>query len=234
MAATHVQHKDNRTAVLTALSVTFDNPVGAGNTVVGAVAYDGATDLVTSIVDDQSNSYTKIDSLLDAASDGRSIISFYCKNIINAPDTVTVNFSSGPAHSEVHVREAGSVDADPLDKHTAQVQINPGTGTDAITSGTQSTTTDGQYIAGFVFDPFTTRDVGWTNPGTGFSNFDDIGEVGNTYYLAGESLIQGSAGSIAATFTQASAGATDYGVMLVTLKAAAGVGRGLMLTGVGA
>jgi hypothetical protein len=219
MSVAHVQAKSfSEHATDNAVAVTFTSAVSSGSLVCGLLFWSGTTDTITAIDDDKGNTYTKVDTLLNIESDGRSALSFYAKNLTNAPQTITAHFSDTPSDKAITVREvSGAHHTTPLDKNVAAAQSNPGTGTDAITSGSQTTTTNGQYVAGFSTAPFAQHDVGWLNAGTGYSNKDDAGNVAaSEFYIASESRIQSAAGSIAATFTQASAGAEDYGTFLLT------------------
>ncbi len=97
--------------------------------------------------------------------------------------------------------------------HKMQAQAAPGTGTDAISSGSVTTTTNGDYIFGFSADGPQNSTV---SAGTGYTARDANG----THYVT-ESQVQGSSGTIAATFTGTN-GADTYlsGIMAFSPLAA--------------
>lgn len=209
---------------ITAVPLTI-SAVGFGNAVGGIVYWLSASDLLTSVTDDQGNTYTIVDKRLNIQGNGFSAASFYLGNITNAPTVITANLSgAGAGNRGIAIREAsGAAAASPLDKNVSNDQGGPGTGTDAVTSTAQTTTTNGQYIFGGVCDSFDWHVDGWWNAGTNFLARNGAGSAAK-YPISTEYRIQAAQGSIAATFTQVSAGGSDPATFLLTFKAAAGGG----------
>lgn len=187
---TFVQAKRARAFSGTTNPVAFDSAVTAGHLIAVGVTWDSTTVTLTSITDSLGNTYTLVGNPTSSIT-GRAAMS-YVPNVLGGANTVTATFS-GSISSVICVQEISGANASsPLDQSALNAQTNPGTGTDAVTSGTVTTTTAGQYIFGFSGD----SNSGATfTQGTGFTAAD-VGNAG-----AAEYQVQGAAGSLAATFT---------------------------------
>ena len=188
--------------------------VGSGNAVVGSVAWTGSGGLPSSIVDNKGNVYTILDSKLNFGP-GDSLATFYGFNITNGPDAIAANWSSAISFPQVSWDEySGSLNT--VDGHSINGQTNPGTGTDAITSGNIS--------------PVGTSDVVW---GTCINNNGQITRaIGTGYTLTGQDsssadwgyISEGKTfgpGTTAVTFTDATNGsANTYLTAAVALASA--------------
>ncbi len=188
----------------TTIAATFSTAVTSGNLVAGACMWGSAnTSDLTSVTDNQSNTYTIVRSIADAG-DGQSAATFYRANVTNAPTTVTCNLAASLPYRGISIHEVSGADTSaPLGVETGQTQQSPGTGANALTSGSVTTTTNGEYIYGVSFND---GDLGTGSsdfaPGTGFTERSEHLTT-TELSLASEDQIQTSAGSIAATFTLA-------------------------------
>lgn len=216
MAITRVQGASNTASVsATSISATFGATVGNGNAVIVYVWFsNGGT---TTISDDKSNSYTLVDT-----NSVVSVRSFYLTNITNAPITVTVTFGTTQTGSNtvasIMIDEfSGIATSSPLDGHTINRVTFPGTGTDAVTSGSITTTTNGDLIWGAVIDELSITNA--AAAGTGFT-LGTQNAAGTNGRGATEYLIQGTAGSIAATFTQTASSGGRPSTDVIAFKAA--------------
>lgn len=209
MAIVHVQTTANgtNTGIVSTLAITFGAPVGTGNTVVGQISYadDGAT--ITSIIDDKGNHYTSYDVTQDTG-DGTVASQFILGNITGGPTVITLILSNVVQFLVILADEYSGVaaSADPRDGHVGNYQATPGTGADALTSTSITTTTNGDLIYGS-----TCLGSGQNGPltaGTGYTKRRDTTSDPFVAITASEDQVQGAAGSIAATFTQPNAGGT--------------------------
>lgn len=177
-----------------ALTITA---VGSGNLVFGCVGQSAFA--LTSVTDNQSNTYTIVDN--DTTDDASApMASFYLNNITNAPTIITAHFDGNATYRAIHVIEASGLDTTaPLDQHTIVFQTTPGTGANAVTTGAVATTADGEFVASCVRKG-STGGAGTYTVGTGYSNLYTT--YGGGPWMASESLVQASAGSIAGTYTQ--------------------------------
>jgi hypothetical protein len=98
---------------------------------------------------------------------------------------------------------SGIASSSPFINYNFGAQTNPGTGTDAVTSGNVNVSTVPALLAGFGYSLAEAVGAGWT--GTGFAG--RIVDPG-TAYIWGEDKRVTSSGNVAATFTN-SAGAAD-------------------------
>jgi len=201
------------------VDAVFGSNVTSGNLIVGCVAYldDGVQGELDTITDTLGNTYVLLTPISNAPA-RTTIQPFYTVSEATGANTVTATFTIENERQQIAVHEVSGVDADPFDVEAGQTQDNPGTGTDAVTSGADTTTTNGQYIFGCTSDTeFTTTKAA----GTGFT------AAGSQSALLAEYLIQGSAGSIAATFTVS--GFTRTNTVMATFKEAGGGGGGTVV-----
>jgi len=211
MAVAHVQSKAAMQWSGTALTVTFDSNVAAGNLI--AVLVGWASDSITAACSDGlSNSYTDVRNPTTVVVGTCRAAMFYAKNITGGACTITITFS-GSAFATVVVHEISGADtSSPLDQSALAAPGYIGTDADAVTTGNVTTTTAGQYVFGAVYC------VNGTAAATGTGFTDGTGTTG----VESEYLIQVSAGNVAATFTNAVAQSVGPGIM--TFKASGGGG----------
>jgi hypothetical protein len=200
---THVQgqsgYEFSGTADAT-FSLTLPGTVTSGNMVACFVGFAGnPASSLASFTDDKSNAYNVVDAAFDVG-DNRSWISLYLTNITNTPQTLTANFSpSMPDPLMICDEYSGVAAVSPLDGHTAQHQAAVGTGTDALTSGSITTTVNGDLI--YAAELQDTGAGATVNAGTAYT----LRQVPITG-ISSEDKTQATAGAVAGTFTTTASG----------------------------
>lgn len=185
----------NGATASTTIPVTLTSAVGSGHMLCVTVNWAGLVgESLVSVTDDKSNTYALVDSIVNA---NFCSANAYILNVTNAPQTITATISNSRAFGSIVVDEWSNVLASSaLDGHVSQTQTNAGTGANAITSGSITTTANGDLIYGYTVS---VSGLGAT-AGTGFTQRQGLS---STFYT--ENLIQATAGSTAATFTASSA-----------------------------
>jgi hypothetical protein len=198
--------------------------IGANHAVCGQAAYSAAGNQISSITDDKGNGYTILQSVTVGANQRTTLFCLF--GINNGPSAITVNFGSNVNYAQVIWDEYSNVTG--TDGFTGQGQSNPGTGTDAVTSGNITTTIAGDTIWGS-----TIITTGGTLPtkGTGFTLRTQ--DVAGNWGLTTEDKVQASAGSVAATYTSSVGGGTNTLTFVVGLIQSQGCLRLRNLKGVG-
>ena len=183
----------------------------AGSTLVCAVTF-GAS--VTPTCSDNVNGSWQAGPTHYDSGYAQGLATFYFPNNASATKlTVTVNFGSSTAYVGMIISEYGGVNTSQPDVAGAiNEQAAPATTADAITSGTITTSTNGDLIYGVC------NKVGGNDPktvhGTGFNS------RGSIYIdMFTEDKIQTTAGSgTAATFTDSQAGGATYITAIMAFK----------------
>ena len=178
---------------------TMGAGVGGGHLVVLFVGTNVGVTGVSSVTDDKSDSCTVVDEAGGAGN--YNLTSVYCPNVTAGATTFTATLSSAATLAMAFGAEfSGVLTTSPLDVHAAQTQTTPGTGANAITSGSVTTTHANELIVGGTVNRSGAAGAGTITIGTGFT----LGQsVANT--LTSEYQVQAAAGSIAATFKASSA-----------------------------
>ncbi len=197
----------------TVATAAFVSTATAGNTITGHISWQGAT--ATATVTDGVTSGTVYDTVTIDTPNGIRMASYVIQNITaGGPRTITATFSVGSQYRRISAQEwSGVATTGQPNKHILGSSSAFGTGTDAVTSGTQTTTVNGCTIVGFAYNDSTA-----TTPsiGTGFTNADSAAlGAGDAYRV--EYKTQSTAGSVAATFTT-SAGTDLHGVAMLALE----------------
>lgn len=201
----------------TSVSVTV-SAVGSGNAICGIVSWDETPNVsLTSVTDNQGNTYN-LESTITNANDAEKYCAFSRTNITGGPTVITANFSGSIDYRSILIDEfsgGSTASSDERDgsAHGGQYQSNPGTAANAITSGTFTTTTDGDLIWGGCGSqlPFGLPGVGTGFTRGGFSNTDLI--------ASSEYRTQTTAASGTAATASASGGASGSTVMfMIALK----------------
>jgi len=179
---------------------------------------------VGSISDSAGNTYTSATGQLLEGNYNRSSQVYYANNITGgSPLTITVNTLLSPGGFAICSEFSGVATASPLDVHAdGTMPINPGTGTDAVTSGAATTTTSGELIytsfVGFGGTGSASQAVG-----TGFTRVHiSPGGAGGTGAGTLDSAykVQSSSGSTAGTWTLGSSdSSTVASAQMATFKA---------------
>jgi hypothetical protein len=185
------------------MSVSFTSPNTQGNflIVTGSAARPAST---LTISDTLGNTYTPAIGPVTDTTQNVTIYIWYVPVCKGGANTVTVTPSTTAA-LEIHVSEwTGLASVSPVD----QTASATGNGT-AVSSGSQTTTVNGELIFGY----------GWVfNTASAGSGFKPISLINGDL---DEYQIQSTAGSIATTFTQTSG---TWFALMATFKPAAGGG----------
>lgn len=214
MSISHVQTATGGSSTVVTSIAATGSAVGSGNTLCGLVFWNGISTVLTSVTDDQGNAYTIVDRVPDSLGSSPCLSSFYLVNVANAPVTLTATFGSSVTGSQITWDEYSGVPTSAtLDGHSGQSQHNPGFGTDAITSGSFTTTKNGDLIYCGAYDG-----GGTAAAGTGFTIRQNNGGSDGITFISTEDMIQSSAGSVAGTYTDASHGtATQTNAVAIAL-----------------
>lgn len=204
----YIQSNAAYTSSGTSYGLAYSSNVTAGSLLVSCI-HAGAG--ITSVTDTLGNSWAAATNLTDNST--YSLAMFYAYSPSGGANTVTVNFTGSVGYAHQVIGEwSGVASSSPLDKSTGQFQATPGTGSNAVTSGTVTTTTNGQLIVGCAnSDPYVS---GQLSAGTGF---DIRQQLFGDHPM--EDDVQATAGNIAATFTTNQAGGS-YTTLVGTFKAA--------------
>lgn len=207
---THIDNKGGG-GNLSAYPAAALSAASTADTICGWVYWQSTTITLNSVTDG-TNTYTLIHNPTTVDTTSRYAM-FYCLSVTAGTFTVTANLS-GAAFGNVIVHLIRGSGAVTLDKSALASQGFPGTGTDAVSSGNVTTTTDGQYIFGASAKVNAAGNV--LTAGTGFTSRTQQNNSGAA--SLSESRTQTSAGAIAATFTTSSDG--FYGTGIMTFKSA--------------
>jgi len=173
-------------------------PVGGGNTIVLWIGSNTTVTGVNSVTDDKGDTCTVLD---EAGGVGAyNLTSAYCVGVTAGAKTFTATLSSAATLALIFGDEYSSLAALVLDKHVAQTQTTPGTGTDAISSGSQTPLADGELIVAGTVNKLGSAGTGTITWGTGYLSEQNVNNV-----LRSEFKIQTTAASIGGTFTASSA-----------------------------
>ena len=190
---------------------------GAWLTIKYACAATGATNSVTGTFSDTvPHTYTSRANIDDTTNVQR-LYNAYAKNITGAFTVVTITYSSAVTIRRIRCAEISGADTtSPDDGFVGAFQLNlTSTATNAITSGTIATTQNGDYLFGATFE----SDNGCLTVTAGT---DYTGNTLTGCHVLTEYQIQTSFGTVAATFTKANGGATEWLTAIQAFKVAGG------------
>lgn len=180
----------------TSEAITFTTNVGAGNLVVIGVGWATTTSTISSVKDSNNAAYTLIDSTSDGTNG--TLSTYFLANSAGGANasTITVTWSADPGFGFLLGQEASGVaTVSALDVHGINTQSVPGTGANAITSGSV-TSTGADFVFGVSFDVQANSTV--YSAGT---NVAWVGEGTSTAEFFSEQIVQASGAAIAADFT---------------------------------
>jgi hypothetical protein len=215
-AAAHVksalcQAENATTCVISLATVTVGNSILilSGHTNGGTL----------STVDDTANSFTLITTA--GTGSGRISGAYICAATSGGTRTITLTYSAAVYAVSVAHEASGLAASSCLDASPApNVQDNPGTATDAVSSGAATSAENGEYALGLSYETSFTGGP----PAAGSSPWIQ-GQITTMMSAQGTSeyQIQASAGSITATWT-AGLATDDFISKITTWKAAAAGG----------
>ena len=195
-------------------AITWTSNTTNGHFVVCAVMWSTpATRTLTGVTDSQGNTYTLSAFTRTTEGPAVDVAIVHAFNItVGTTPTVTATFNGSGSFGR-HLQCAqfsGIATASALDQAAGQAQNNPGTGTDAVTSGTVVTTQADELIIG------ATCCMGTTPPGTAGTSFTMFPAI-TTEDANSEYRIVSSTGTYAGTFT-ADGAADDFATRVATFK----------------
>lgn len=201
----------------TTWDTTFGSSVTSGNliTVLAQVHLGGVN--TTLSISDGTNTYTRVDATrvnADANGTWMNAVGYYAKNVTGGTITITATVSSSAnaiAGRLLACEWSGADTSSPLDQATVNNQINPGTGTDAVSSGSITPSTDGQLVIGASVS-MNGNEIWAKN-----TSYTAIGSTSNDLSL-GEYIIQTSAASTAVTYTATFGTLHTFNTMIMTFK----------------
>jgi hypothetical protein len=200
VAATHVQGIAGSYGgtIGTPITLSLSAPAAAGDAIMGMIGYGLSGGPPSSITDDKSNTYTITVTASDSGGSDRGMAIFENHAVTSTPQTLTFTFpANGPYNARAAIDEYSNVGV--LDKSAAGSQTNPGTGANAISSGSVTTTAKGDLIYGATED-YIVSGTEIVTAGTGFT-LQQLAAAQGNMTVATESAIQGENGAISATFT---------------------------------
>ncbi len=213
-AASFVKSASN-SAFNRTVGVAFAGSVTANNVVAVMVGWLPATQTLTSITDTCGTVYTLVDNPVTGTS-GRAAMA-YGKISTTGSCTVTATGSTGVTYITATVHEISGVDTSIFldnNQHKLSYQVTPSTAANAVTSGSITTTQNGDYIFGATFNESANGGLTIT-AGTGFTSRQA------SPYARSQDMIQATAGSIAATFTN-NLGYANFITGIMAFKSAGG------------
>lgn len=195
----------------TQVTLTFDSNILANSVIALAITALNSSRTISSVTDSLGNTYTYAGDNPNSGDNNNQMWNYYAEGVSAGACTITVTFDANDDLRRIYAHEiTGCATSGALGQHAGQAQATPGTGTDAISSGSVTTTTNGEYIFGCT----NANNTQTYTKGTGFTSLREDNTVGAT-----EDLVQSSAGSIAATFT--GSGGWKCQTVIMTFKEAA-------------
>jgi len=183
--------------LVASVTCTMSTGARAGSTyVLIANASLTSASPISSATDDKGDSCTVAQGV---SSSNNSFGIAYCSNITAGATVITVNWASNSAYGCIEADELRNVGV--IDGHAAQVQFSPGTGSNAVTSGSFTPSVNGDMVWAGSLQVGSA--AGTFSAGTGFTAGLAYVVVADKSFMS-ENLIQATAGSIAGTFTASS------------------------------
>lgn len=209
MPPAHVQsNATGDSASASTIVQAFGSNVTAGNLIYVAVSWDhsgggGGDEQLSSMADSLGNTYTQITNCHKYdAGNTQVATAYYAPAILGGANTVTATFLGSRAFRRLVVVEySGLLTVGPLDASGGQVQNpGPGTGTDALTSGSVTAGNNGELVVGQIMS--TGGYAGTMSAGTSFTKRAFFNNSGTSAEMAVEDRVLSLSGLVAATWTQ--------------------------------
>lgn len=207
---------------------TFDATTGTTKAVTRTVAAGSVLLLfvtwgnefaISSVVGSLNGAYSLLDAGVNTGGD-QAVAGYAFINSASGSETVTVTFAGVVDFRAIWLEEITGAGTGAIDAHGTRNQIAAGTGTDAVTSGNVTSTTQPALVFGFSYEDggvSTNTGTGFTSAGTGWGTS-----------ARSEAKRVTATGTQVATFTaQAGQGASDMITFVVVIdEAGAGGGSG--------
>src|SRR6266446_5700168 len=186
-------------------SAKFPSNVTANDAIAVFCVWESLSQTLNSVTDTQGNAFAIVDNPTSGGY-GRAAMAYAIARSTGL-DTVSCNFSTASMGKSIIVHEISGVNTStPLDGQKMNVQNSRGNGANAVTSGSITTTVNGDYVLGFTFND-SSNQADW-NAGAGYTKRQDL-QV-QSYATASEDAVQTLSGSVAATFTATAATFGDF------------------------
>lgn len=191
------------------ITCVFGSNVTAGNAIVCGVYWTSSTVTLTSVTG-SSDTFTVNGTTLQLT--GVTVSSAVQFTSVGGYTTLTATFSASSSITHMMACHEVSGGATAVDGSNIRNQTNPAHTADAITSNSFTTTSNGDYIFGFMVDNNATGDA--TAHGTGYTERVNL----TTFPMVTEDSIQSSSGAITVTFTDSGTGFASTFCMGIGLK----------------
>src|SRR6267154_2130827 len=220
-----VQSKSTSTDATTSTTtaVTLTGNIAVGNKLMGWLFFNAASDDFVSLADGLGNSFTIVDTRVDAGT-GDIQKSFWADVTGAGACTVTLTTTGAHGFRGMVVHEVSNLATGAPEQHTTALQLTPGTGTDGITTGNVTTVAVNQYIFGAVH--VNNVIVMTVTQGTNYTDRESIDGTAAITPLESEDRIQSGAGAIAVTFTENSNQPATSCIMTFKQRPLAGIAIG--------
>ncbi len=129
------------------ISLAYSSNNAAGNFLALRLTAVPSSVAISNCTDTRGNTWSPVPNATGGSGGYQAIR--YAKNAIAGANTVTCTLTGSATASVLDIFEKSGVDrTSPLDQSKLTQQVDPGTGTDAISSGSVTTTADGELILG--------------------------------------------------------------------------------------
>jgi len=200
--------------------------ITAGNAIVVAVRWLGAA-ITATLADNLGNTYGS-NIVSTPNGDSHVLAVWVAQNVTGGGGfTLTATFSSATTDRAIAFHEvSGCATTSVVNGLAIQAQDAPGTGANALTSGAGTTTVANCYIFGALAESGAQIDEADAVAGTSFTSRQPFeGTSGFNPVIGTEDRILSTAGSVAATWTHATASAGRWMTAMVALAPAAAQAR---------
>lgn len=188
----------------TSRSVTFTNPVGSGNFIVAGVG-TFINPSTFSLTDDKGNTYTNPKGTVDLLANSYGSATFYCLNIGNAPQTLTVTVDNVTSFTYWRLYAAefspGAVATKIVFDQIVSQHENPNNTTTATAPSLTPTGNNALVLAFLCDSQFATKTAG-----NGFNLIDSQ----TNDFIGTEYQVQGGLAPATATMTRGGSGSNDW------------------------
>jgi hypothetical protein len=203
----------------TTITYASSNTLTSGRCLVFAARWNGAA-ITATVADTFSNTYgSPVVIGTDNAGAFRLAVWVVANITGGANYHPTVTFSSATAGRVLAYHEvSGCATSDVVDASAIQPLTAPGTGANALTSGTDTTTVNNTYIFGVLAETGPVITNADEVAGTSFTGRLPPNTSPYDPVIATEDRVLASAGAVAATWTHSGAAAGEWLIAMVALK----------------
>ena len=143
---THVQSR-SVSGSGSSISLAYNSNNTAGNFLALRLTSVPSSVTISNCSDTRGNTWSPVPNATGGSGGHQAIR--YAKNVLSGANTVTCTMTGSATALTLDIFEKSGVDrTSPLDQSKLAQQVDPGTGTDAVSSGSVTTTADGELILG--------------------------------------------------------------------------------------